>query len=153
MPVKLSIPYSYKFAEHTCIWRSYNRLKKGQKIYIWIYFSLFSYNGKAPDAFFYVGTSDRPSESGIKIEYPPGSDKTLGKEYDNAMSSLQAQFLYLSFCCLGVYKDERVAFKLPKGVKGSDLTWISVWCREFKWVRYTVPGSNRASPHDKKIIW
>ena len=118
MPVKLSIPYSYKFAEHTCIWRSYNRLKKGQKIYIWIYFSLFSYNGKAPDAFFYVGTSDRPSESGIKIEYPPGSDKTLGKEYDNAMSSLQAQFLYLSFCCLGVYKDERVTFKLPKGVTG-----------------------------------
>ncbi len=39
----------------------------------------YSYTGKAPDAYFYVGTSGSPNEErGIRIQYPPGSNKTLG---------------------------------------------------------------------------
>jgi hypothetical protein len=39
----------------------------------------YSYTGKAPDAYFYMGTSGSPNEErGIRIQYPPGSNKTLG---------------------------------------------------------------------------
>ncbi len=39
----------------------------------------YSYTGKAPDAYFYVGTSGSPNEErGIRIQYPLGSNKTLG---------------------------------------------------------------------------
>ncbi|XP_023331994.1 uncharacterized protein LOC111704088 [Eurytemora carolleeae] len=41
----------------------------------------FSYTGKAPDAFFYVGTTGSPSESGTRVQYPPGSDAPLGRQY------------------------------------------------------------------------
>ena len=34
----------------------------------------FNYNGKGPDAFFYVGESGSPSGSGTLVPYPKGSD-------------------------------------------------------------------------------
>ena len=38
----------------------------------------FSYNGGAPDAYFYIGTDGNPNKSGTRLQFPPGSDSTLG---------------------------------------------------------------------------
>jgi len=68
----------------------------------------FSYDGKAPDAFFYVGTSGVPSGKGHRILYPEGNDNKLGK-----------------------YTSARVEFGLPSGVNETSVAWVSVWCREY----------------------
>ena len=39
----------------------------------------FNYNGKGPDAFFYVGESGGPSGAGTMVPYPEGSDTVLTK--------------------------------------------------------------------------
>ena len=39
----------------------------------------FNYNGKGPDAFFYVGESGGPSGAGTMVPYPEGSDSVLTK--------------------------------------------------------------------------
>ena len=30
------------------------------------------------------------------------------------------------------YNGEKITLKLPKGMKSSELKWLSVWCKEFK---------------------
>ena len=30
------------------------------------------------------------------------------------------------------YDGEKITLKLPKGMKSSELKWLSVWCKEFK---------------------
>ena len=76
--------------------------------YIGLY---FSYTGEAPDAFFYVGTGGRPESagsSGVRIQYPAGSDSPLAR-----------------------YSSQDVEFSLPAGVEGKAVTWVSVWCRAY----------------------
>ena len=31
-----------------------------------------------------------------------------------------------------MYSGQDIEFSLPAGVKGSNVTWVSVWCRAFK---------------------
>jgi len=70
----------------------------------------FSYTGKAPDAFFYVGTSGCPSGAGTLIQYPPGDgDRPLG-----------------------AYSGQRVELELPPSINKDEVTWVSVWCRQYK---------------------
>ena len=81
----------------------------------------FSYDGTAPDAFFYVGTSGCPSGAGTRL----GGDKPLGR-----------------------HSRQRVELELPNNIRAGDLTfvsvvlstfvlcagdvtWVSVWCRNF----------------------
>eukprot|EP00092_Neocalanus_flemingeri_P068427 GFUD01083634.1.p1 GENE.GFUD01083634.1~~GFUD01083634.1.p1 ORF type:complete len:195 (-),score=46.96 GFUD01083634.1:27-611(-) len=80
---------------------------KGEKVVI----KNFSYTGGAPDAFFYVGTSGSPADAGTigtYVQYPAGQDRPLG-----------------------AYSGQDLEFPLPSGVLGSDITWVSVWCRQY----------------------
>lgn len=79
----------------------------GQKIII----DNFSYTGKAPDAFFYVGTTGCPSEAGKLIQYPAGQNDRP----------------------LGAYSGQRVELDLDgSGIKAEEVAWVSVWCRQYK---------------------
>ncbi|CAB4069122.1 unnamed protein product [Lepeophtheirus salmonis] len=85
----------------------------GGEIYVKDYNTLvlenFTYDGHAPDAFFYVGTKNTlPNSHGIRIQYPPGSNEPLRK-----------------------FNGERVEIKLPNGLSLRDITWFSVWCRAY----------------------
>jgi len=64
----------------------------------------FSYDGTAPDAFFYVGTSGCPSGAGTRI-----GDKQLERHNNQ----------------------QRMELVLPNSVRAGDVTWVSVWCRKF----------------------
>ena len=86
-----------------------------------------SYTGAAPDAFFYIGTSGRPESagsSGTRIQYPAGSDAQLGR-----------------------FVGQDVSFSLPSGVTGEEVTWVSVWCRDYSidfghaWLTDDIPSS------------
>jgi len=78
---------------------------EGQKIIV----DNFSYLGSAPDAFFYVGTSGCPSGEGTLIQYPAG-------EGDRQ---------------LGAYSGQRVELDLPTSINPDEVTWVSVWCRQY----------------------
>ncbi|KAG8175030.1 hypothetical protein JTE90_003214 [Oedothorax gibbosus] len=68
----------------------------------------FSYDGEGPDAFFWAGTSEKPSPEGFIIPDEFGTKQVLGK-----------------------YSNNNVAITLPDGKKISDIKWLSVWCRKF----------------------
>ncbi|CAL4103529.1 unnamed protein product, partial [Meganyctiphanes norvegica] len=74
----------------------------------------FNYNGKGPDAFFYIGTEDEePSEHGQIIRYP--QDGSTGEPK-----------------ILGAFNKQDITLHLTKGFKiSSDLKWFSVWCRQY----------------------
>ena len=99
---------------------------------------LQSYTGEAPDAFFYVGTGGRPESadsSGVRIQYPAGSDSPLAS-----------------------YSSQDVEFSLPAGVEGEDVTWVSVWCRAFTinfghaWLTDDIPSTAPATTGTSMII-
>merc|ERR1711962_258037 len=77
----------------------------------------FSYDGQGPDAFFMVGTSGTPGESGIILPYP--ADGKTYEYYDQNAPVLQS------------FDYERLVLDLPDSVSVSDITWVSVWCRQF----------------------
>ncbi|XP_068237883.1 protein Skeletor, isoforms B/C isoform X1 [Palaemon carinicauda] len=68
----------------------------------------FSYDGTAPDAFFYAGSSGRPSDAGFIIPDENGGVKPLGR-----------------------YRNKDVTLTLPDGKTFKDIRWISIWCRAF----------------------
>ena len=69
----------------------------------------FKYDGKGPDAYFYVGLHGEPSGLGIKLEYPYGDGESILPEVTG----------------------EDVEIILPEGIESSKLKWFSVWCRQF----------------------
>ena len=85
-----------------------------------IFIKNFTYDGKGPDAFFWVGTEGSlPSENGILLPHP-----FSGKFYD--YNDRDAPKLKKSD------GNEPITLTLPDSVKTSELKWISVWCRRFK---------------------
>lgn len=71
----------------------------------------FSYDGKGPDAYFYVGTADsnRPNaDDGTLVPYPEGSSAPLG-----------------------AYNKKNITLVLPDEMETKELRWLSVWCKEF----------------------
>ena len=79
----------------------------------------FEYDGQGPDAFFWVGTSERPGSVGTILAHP-----FAGKFYeyeDQEAPVLKGQFDGL--------KD--IKLTLPTTLNVSDLKWFSVWCRQF----------------------
>ncbi|RWS07336.1 Protein Skeletor:-like isoforms D/E [Dinothrombium tinctorium] len=71
-----------------------------------LYIEGFSYDGSAPDAFFWAGNTPLPSANGFII---PDS---LGRQVR-----------------LNAYNNQNVILKLPDGRKIKDIRWIAVWCR------------------------
>ena len=80
----------------------------------------FEYDGQGPDAFFLAGTSGRrPSAKGTILPYP--SNGRFYSYGDKSVPLLENEFK----------GDEQIELKLPKGMKTTDLKWLSVWCRLF----------------------
>lgn len=78
----------------------------------------FTYDGAGPDAFFWVGTSDKPDSVGTILPYP-----FEGQFYhyeDRSAPILDRRF-----------DNEEITLTIPDDVKMSDLKWMSVWCRQF----------------------
>ncbi|XP_055525662.1 protein Skeletor, isoforms B/C isoform X1 [Wyeomyia smithii] len=72
----------------------------------------FAYDGSAPDAFFWVGNSPRPTPDGYIIPYP--------EEYTGRDPPV-----------LGKHENSDIILKLPMGKRLRDIRWLSVWCRRF----------------------
>ncbi|XP_049534032.1 protein Skeletor, isoforms B/C [Anopheles darlingi] len=72
----------------------------------------FAYDGNAPDAFFWVGNSPRPSPEGYIIPYP--------EEYSGREPPVLQQ-----------HNNTDIILKLPMGKRLRDIRWLSVWCRRF----------------------
>uniref|UniRef100_A0A182WYF8 DOMON domain-containing protein n=1 Tax=Anopheles quadriannulatus TaxID=34691 RepID=A0A182WYF8_ANOQN len=72
----------------------------------------FAYDGNAPDAFFWVGNSPRPSPEGFIIPYP--------EEYSGREPPVLQQ-----------HTNTDIILKLPMGKRIRDIRWLSVWCRRF----------------------
>ncbi len=80
----------------------------------------FEYDGQGPDAFFWVGTSERPGSVGTILAHP-----FEGKFYEYEDQS--APILKDKF---DGSKD--IKLTLPENLNVSDLKWFSVWCRRFE---------------------
>ena len=78
-----------------------------------IFIEKFSYDGTAPDAFFWVGNrTPRPSPDGDLVAYPEdfkGRDPPV----------------------LSAHNKTNLFLKLPGGKKIKDIKWLAVWCRRF----------------------
>ncbi|XP_075148587.1 DM13 and DOMON_DOH domain-containing protein skeletor isoform X1 [Haematobia irritans] len=70
----------------------------------------FNYDGEAPAAYFYVGSTGKPSAvGGTRLRDEKGGATSLTKRYRN--------------------KD--ITLTLPEGMTLKDIKWFSVWCDEF----------------------
>ncbi|XP_043188104.1 protein Skeletor, isoforms B/C-like, partial [Amphibalanus amphitrite] len=67
-----------------------------------------NYDGQGPDAFFYLGSGNRPTGQGYQIPDENGSMEPLG-----------------------AYRNQAITLTLPSGVTLDDIQWISIWCRAF----------------------
>jgi len=79
----------------------------------------FTYDGAGPDAFFWAGTSQKPSSVGTILPYP-----FEGKFYEYEDQS--APILSKRF------NGEEIVLTLPDTLKATDIKWLSVWCRAFQ---------------------
>ncbi|XP_043510948.1 protein Skeletor, isoforms B/C isoform X4 [Frieseomelitta varia] len=68
----------------------------------------FTYDGEAPTAYFYVGTSKSPNGNGIRLRDERGSSSTLKR-----------------------YRRKDITLTLPDGKTLSNVKWFAVWCDEF----------------------
>ncbi|KOC59250.1 Protein Skeletor, isoforms B/C [Habropoda laboriosa] len=68
----------------------------------------FTYDGEAPTAYFYVGTSKSPNGNGIRLRDERGSTDTLKR-----------------------YRRKDITLTLPDGKTLGNIKWFSVWCDEF----------------------
>uniref|UniRef100_A0A336JYU4 CSON003313 protein n=1 Tax=Culicoides sonorensis TaxID=179676 RepID=A0A336JYU4_CULSO len=74
----------------------------------------FSYDGTAPDAFFWIGRtpSPMPNPDGIIVPYP--------EEFEGGEPPV-----------LQAHNSTNLILRLPAGKRIRDIKWISVWCRRF----------------------
>ncbi|KAK7794155.1 hypothetical protein R5R35_005362 [Gryllus longicercus] len=92
-----------------------------------IFIKGFSYDGTGPDAFFWVGNTQRPSPEGFIVPYPEdfkGRDPPV----------------------LKAFKEQDVILRLPLGKRLRDIKWLSVWCR-----RFTVDFGNVFIPQNLEV--
>nr|XP_031843267.1 protein Skeletor, isoforms B/C isoform X1 [Nomia melanderi] len=68
----------------------------------------FTYDGEAPTAYFYVGTSKSPNGNGIRLRDERGATETLRR-----------------------YRKKDITLTLPEGKTLSNIKWFCVWCDEF----------------------
>lgn len=78
-----------------------------------IFIEKFSYDGTAPDAFFWVGNkTPRPSPEGDLVPFP---EDFKGRDPPT----------------LRAHNKTNLFLKLPGGKKIKDIKWLAVWCRRF----------------------
>ena len=77
----------------------------------------FTYDGSAPDAFFWTGTTSKPNSVGTILPYP-----FEGKFYHYEDKTAPV---------LGKFNGENVTLTLPDNLKATNIKWLSVWCRQF----------------------
>ncbi|XP_071440906.1 protein Skeletor, isoforms B/C-like isoform X1 [Hetaerina americana] len=77
-----------------------------------IFIKGFTYDGTGPDAFFWVGSTPRPSPEGFIVPYP--------EDYKGRDPPV-----------LSAFKDVDIILRLPMGKRLRDIKWLSVWCRRF----------------------
>jgi len=83
----------------------------------------FSYDGTAPDAFFWAGKSDKPDTvdpADAEIITFPSDGKSYSYKDQNVPILNRA------------FKNEDIELTLPGDLKLKEIKWLSVWCREFK---------------------
>ncbi|XP_043207358.1 protein Skeletor, isoforms D/E-like [Amphibalanus amphitrite] len=73
-----------------------------------LYIRNFNYDGQGPDAFFYVGSGNRPSNSGYKVPDENGRTEPLK-----------------------AYRNKDITLTLPNGVTMDKVQWVSVWCKAY----------------------
>ena len=79
----------------------------------------FTYAGTAPDAFLIGGVSGRPNEDPDVVPVFPFS----GEHYQFSDRRIKAW---------GHFDGKRtMLFTLPKHVSVDDLSWLSIWCRDY----------------------
>ena len=81
----------------------------------------FTYDGKGPDAFFWAGTTGKPSASGGTIIPYPYENKFYDYTDKNA-PILQGRF----------NGNKDIELKTPPTLKTTDIVWLSVWCRAYQ---------------------
>ncbi|XP_038065022.1 protein Skeletor, isoforms B/C-like [Patiria miniata] len=88
----------------------------------------FNYDGTAPDAFVWIGTTSQPDSTGTIAPVVPGSETKLGE-----------------------YRGTNLVAYLPGSMTVQDYKWISIWCRNFSanFGDVYIPDSFRnPAPHD-----
>ena len=69
----------------------------------------FHYDGQGPQAQFFAGYNDRPSNDGFQVPNEKGSMAGLNR-----------------------YNGDNIVLSLPSGKTLKNLRWLSVWCEEFE---------------------
>lgn len=106
----------------------------------------FTYDGTAPDAFFWTGKTPRPNPDGIILPHPENYTGRLGFNeifylififlfFFQGMNSFWLLnnffFFYREPPILKSYDHEDVILRLPVGKRLRDMKWLSIWCRRF----------------------
>jgi hypothetical protein len=78
----------------------------------------FKYDGKGPDAFFWIGKSGTPKNTNEDSTYILSEEENYSYRDQDAPT-------------LGAYESETITLTIPEGWQMSDIKWISVWCRQF----------------------
>jgi len=78
----------------------------------------FKYDGKGPDAFFWVGKTGNPKNTEDASTYILSEEGNY--EYRDQSAPI-----------LGAYDGKDVTLTIPEGWKMNDIKWLSVWCRQF----------------------
>jgi len=79
----------------------------------------FTYDGAGPDAFFWAGTSGKPSHVGTILPWP---FKGQFYEYEDSNAPILSKR----------FNGDEITLTLPDHLKTTDLKWLSVWCRAFR---------------------
>ena len=81
-----------------------------------------NFDGEAPDGMFWVGTQGTPRDNVL------ANTAVLAHPFNDKHYKYQDK----SNPKLGKLSNEKVMLTLPPHLKTSDITWVSVWCRNFK---------------------
>ena len=89
----------------------------------------FTYDGTAPDAFFWVGTEGSP---GSVVEGPDGATWDHTAILAHPFTGQHYHYTDTDYPVLGRAEGEDILLTLPSRIQVSDIRWISVWCKAFK---------------------
>ncbi|CAG0886547.1 unnamed protein product, partial [Cyprideis torosa] len=107
---KIEIPQSVKLSEFS---RKAHGVASGNVTILderTFYIPELRYDGRAPDAFFFVGKGTTPNvETGIKVPNEKGSLERLG-----------------------AYNDKDIEIQLPKEITVHDIDWLSIYCISYR---------------------
>ena len=89
----------------------------------------FTYDGTAPDAFFWIGTEGSP---GSGVEASDGATWDHTAILAHPFTGQHYHYTDTDYPVLGRAEEEDILLTLPTRIQVSDIRWISVWCKAFK---------------------